>query len=477
MSVAAPDRVIGVQRPRVSALPAFSTSAGREAVDLAETAGLVLDPWQRFVLEHALGEKENGRWSAFEVAVIVSRQNGKGALLEARELFGLFLGGEQLILHSAHEFKTAQEAFRRVLALVENTDALRKRVARVRTSHGEEGIELVTGQRLRFIARSRGSGRGFTGDCVILDEAMILGDEAMAALLPTMSARPNPQLWYTASAGDHNSTQLGRVRRRGVKGDDPALAFFEWSASGVADHDDPATWADTNPGLGIRMTVEHIARERAAMGPTEFARERLGIGTYPVDGEGWAVIPADVWATLSDPESRRDGRVAFAVDMTPERSHVAVGVAGRRDDGRLHVEIVDHRAGAAWVVDRVVELLDRWDPVAVVIDPSSPAGSLIAPLTAAGVELVTPNAREVGQACGQFYDAVTEPADLVHIDQAPLNHALAGALKRTLGDAWAWDRRNVGVDICPLVAVTLAAWGLATRAHLDPPYNVLESIW
>ena len=82
------------------------------------------------------------------------RQNGKGAILEAIELAGLFLFGEQLILHSAHEFKTAQEAFRRVLQLVENTDHLRKRVARVRTSHGEEGIELTTGARLRFVARS-----------------------------------------------------------------------------------------------------------------------------------------------------------------------------------------------------------------------------------------------------------------------------------------------------------------------------------
>jgi phage terminase large subunit-like protein len=75
-----------------------------------------LDPWQEFVLAHALGERADGKWAAFEVGVMVSRQNGKGAILEARELAGLFLLGERLIIHSAHQFDTSLEAFRRLLS-------------------------------------------------------------------------------------------------------------------------------------------------------------------------------------------------------------------------------------------------------------------------------------------------------------------------------------------------------------------------
>src|SRR3954469_18238821 len=205
----------GVQRPRVSNVPVYATSAGQEAADLAAAAGLVLDDWQRPVLDVALGERADGKWSAFEVGLIVGRQNGKGSILEARELAGLFLFGEQLILHSAHEFKTAQEAFRRVLGLVQNTPDLEKLVSRVRTSHGEEGIELRNGARLRFVARSTGSGRGFSGDVVILDEAYKLPAQAMGALLPTMAARPNPQVWYTSSAGTDDSEVLARVKERG----------------------------------------------------------------------------------------------------------------------------------------------------------------------------------------------------------------------------------------------------------------------
>lgn len=155
------------------------------------------------------------KYAALEFGLVVARQNGKGSLLEARELAGLYLLGERLIVHSAHQFDTSLEAFSRILVLIESTPDLDREVMRVSRSHGEEGIELKSGQRLRFRTRTRGGGRGFTGDCLILDEAMYLGPQIMAALLPTLSARPNPQIIYTGSAGTKESIQLGRVREIG----------------------------------------------------------------------------------------------------------------------------------------------------------------------------------------------------------------------------------------------------------------------
>lgn len=192
--------LLGSQVPRVMVVPPAVSSSGPETVELAASAGLVLDPWQELVLNGALGERPDGKWAASEVGLIVPRQNGKGGILEARELGGLFLFGERMLLHSAHEFKTSLEAFRRLLALVTNTDDLRRQVKRVTTSHGEEGIELRTGQRIRFVARSTGSGRGFTGDLNVFDEAYNLLAQSLSALLPTLSARPNPQTWYASSA-------------------------------------------------------------------------------------------------------------------------------------------------------------------------------------------------------------------------------------------------------------------------------------
>lgn len=452
LTISPPDVLIGSQRPRVCSLPPSTvSSAGAEAVELAATAGLVLDDWQAWALEQSLGERPDGKWSAFEVALIVSRQNGKGAIIEARELFGLFLAGEQLLLHTAHEFKTAQEGFRRVLSLVESTPDLSRLVKRVRTSHGEEGIELLSGARLRFVARSGGSGRGFSGDWVLFDEAMFLPPSILAALFPTLSARPNPQLWYTGSAGMDDSEQLRRVRERGQRGGDPGLAYMEWSSDPRADMDDPAAWAEANPAMGIRITQEFIERERAAMPETEFARERMGIWD---DKRRDHVIDPDLWERIEDTSPDVEDPVAFALDMSPDRRYVSIGMCGRRRDGRLQVEVIDNGTGTGWVVPRVVELCDRWSPAGVALDPAGPAGSLLEPLKAAGVDVDVVSARQMAQACGAFYDDVTEDR-LRHFGQPVLASALGAARKRPLGDSWAWHRKDA-TDISPLVAVTLA---------------------
>ena len=293
---------LGNQEPRLLSLPPFDRDeSGRNAVALAEVAGLDLDPWQRLVLETGL-RRRGSRWAAFEVCLIVARQNGKGTILEALELAALFLFPQvRLILHSAHEFKTAAEAFLRIRALIEDNPDFDSRVSRVRTAAGAEAVELKDGKRLRFVARSSGSGRGFTSDLVILDEAYKLGDQEMAALLPTLSARPDPQVWYASTAGNPDSCQLGRVRARGLAGADPSLAFLEWSADEHAyDPGDRGDWARANPGLGIRISPEYVEREMTALGPDAFTRERLSVGDYPVSDAGqWDVISEDAWGACS----------------------------------------------------------------------------------------------------------------------------------------------------------------------------------
>ncbi|MFB6675599.1 terminase [Streptomyces sp. NPDC056390] len=495
MSVlAAPDDIVGVQTPRLHTVPPdWLSSAGREAVELAKVAGLDLFPWQQHVLDIGLRERPDGSWASFEIGVNVPRQNGKGGIIEARELAGLFLLGERVIIHSAHEFKTSRVAFERIRSLILGTPALSKRVKRILNNTTETSIELVNGQKLHFLARSSGSGRGFTGDCIILDECMILGDDAMGALMPTLSAVPNPQIWYLGSAGiGAPSVQLARLRRRceaAVESGepDPSMAYFEWSAElhrdecspGCTAHDDPdgvATWAKANPSLGILITPEFVRNERASLGAGGiFERERLGVGVYPSDtADTWQVIGEDAWRALADAESRPEGAVVFAIDMTPERSYAAIAVAGPWRGG-THVEVVEHRPGTGWLLDRAAELHERWKPKCWVIDGGGPAGSIIEQLQQRlGVEVVQPKAREIASACGQFYDAVTEQS-LSHIDDAPLASALAGAQKRPLGDAWAWARRGVSVDISPLVAVTLAKWGLS--ADVEEQADPMDNIW
>jgi len=463
----------GEQQPRVASVPDYTSSAGQEALELARMAGLVLDPWEAFVLEHSLGERPNGKWAAFEVGIDVSRQNGKGAILEARELTGLFLLGERLLIHSAHQFDTSLEAFRRLLFLIEETPDFDRRVKRVSRSHGEEGIELKGGQRIRFRTRTKGGGRGFTCDCLMLDEAMFLPETAHGALLPTLSARPNPQVWYTGSAVDQmiheDGVVFARIRERGHRGHDPALAYFEWSVDCPTPDElgdevmaDPRSWAQANPGLGIRISAEHVARELRSMDKRTFAVERLGVGDWPrTDGIGRAVISPEQWAELVDEHSQAQDPVCLTYDVTPDRRRSAIVATGWREDGLLHSEVVEHRAGTGWVAGRLVELVTKHRPLAVVCDGASPAASLVRELERAGIEVTTLDGKKYGQACGLFYDTVAQ-GRLRHLGTPELISAVKGAAKRPLGDAWAWSRKNSATDITPLVACTLGVWAVVT---------------
>lgn len=458
---------LGSQRPRILHVPDFVSSTGDEAVELCALAGLDLDDWQRFVIAHALSERADGQWAPFEVGVEVPRQNGKGGILEARELAGLFLLGEELIIHSAHEFSTASEALERMDQILEGCPELSRRVRVLKRSHGEEGVYLKSGQRLRYKTRTKSGGRGFSADCVILDEAMILPDAFLGALMPTLSARPNPQLWYTGSAVDKTRMEHGivfaRLRERALRGVDPALAYFGWSPAYERPEDLPAeaaadmsVWAEANPALGIRISAEHVSKEFRSMPPRTFAVERLGVGDWPdTSGAGDQEISDEAWDALADPGSKRTGPVCFAFDVTPDGRFAAIAVGGHRADGREHVEIVEHREGTAWVVPRLVELQSRHNPEAILGDDKGPSGALIADLENEGVDVDAVNLQQHAQACSSLIAAVTERS-FRHLGTPELKAAVRGAAKRTLGDAWAWSRKSSSADISPLVALTLA---------------------
>lgn len=449
--------VRGDQRPRVELAPSAVRSQADDAAFFASSYGLTPDPWQLRVLESWLAERDDGKWAAARAGLAVPRQNGKNAVLEIRELYGMVALGERF-LHTAHEVKTARKAFLRLSGFFENPrqwPELAGLVDSIRKTNGQEAIVLTNGGSVEFVARSRGSGRGYTVDALVCDEAQELTDEQLEALLPTISSAPtgNPQILLTGTPPPpgSNADVFVRTRAEGHEGSDARLAWHEWSAAEGFDPDDPEEWARNNPALGDRLHLEVIETERKQLSDDGFARERLGVWET---ARRHSIIDIDHWATLGDPASKPVGEVAFAVDIPPERKSASIAVAGPNQAGVMHVELIDKQPGTAWVAERLVALIEKWGG-SVALDPGSPAGSLITELENAGVKPVLIGGRELGQACGAFYDAIVN-GTLRHLNQPQLNTAVDAARKRTLGDAWAWHRRDTATDISPLVAATLA---------------------
>lgn len=466
-------------------------SYGDEAVDLAGIAGRELDEEQALAVDAILSYKAGGRWAALESAVVEARQNGKtGGVLLPVVLFDLFLLEPDRIVWTAHLFRTARDAFNDFVRCVDSAPELSRRVKKVTYANGEESIELHSGAKLEFLARSKGGGRGLGGKRVVMDEALILSAESMGALMPTLSARPDPQITYGSSAGTETSDHLYHLKNRGRAGGDPSLIWVEWCAPGSWEDppcelgvkcghlpgtqgcvlDDEESWLRANPTLGKRITVDYVRAERRSLPPSEFGRERLGWHHTVLDGG--RPIDEKSWMDLVDIASEPRDPVALAIDVLNDRSGAAIGVAGRREDGLVHVEVIKSAAGVSWVVDDIAKLVAKWRPCAVALDDRSEAASLIPDLRERGLEVtreprrgtkdivVTTWANDLARACGQLYDAVTDTKTVRHLNQRELNESVRGATWRPLGDARAWSRKEATTNPAPLIAVTLALHGL-----------------
>ena len=449
------ERLVGSQVPAVRSVPASVDSLGAECVDFAAQAGLFLDPWQRSVLLDSMGVQAGGAWSAKQVGLLVPRQNGKGAVLEARELFGLFVLGESLIIHSAHKFDTSQEHFLRMRNLIDGNADLSRHVRSVLIANGKESITLNNGNRLKFKARTiSGSGRGFSGDLLVLDEAMLLPEQALDAMLPTLITRRNPQTWFTSSAGTEDSAALWRIVKRGRAGAD-RLAYFEWGCPTGVDPEDRANWLLANPGIGHRIPIEALEDDFDQMTAEGFAREHLGVWD---DVRNASAINVDVWAALAAAGEPQTRGASFGLATAPDRSWSCLAAAWHRADGIPQLSIVRYDRGTAWVEDEASRLRPR-----PLVDVASRG------LVRDAVEV---SQQDQAKAHNALADLVAA-GSVRHDDVPELNVSVRASQWRTLGDTRLLDRKG-SADISPLVAAALALHGLREHKPRGRVINLAE---
>jgi hypothetical protein len=307
-----------VPEPRIAVIPPAVRSAGPQIVKVAAMGGIVLDDAQQLVADATAGVGTDGKWSAFEAVIFAPRQNLKTEFLLARILAGLFVFSESYIVYSAHQVKTTTKTFKRLRRAIEKNPRLGARIARTSNRIGAEMIELSTGQTLECVARSTNSGRGFTGDTIILDEAHELDADALAALLPMLSTRPNPAVIYALSLGNEHSSHLGALRARALDGQ-PGVCWVEWSMADDDRVDDRRVWAACNPAYPARISMEYMEKDFRALGPERFARERLGKSEWPAgEPDEWQLFTEDDWLACNALDGPGVGELLAAVAARPE---------------------------------------------------------------------------------------------------------------------------------------------------------------
>jgi hypothetical protein len=486
------------------------TSLGFSAVNFAEQVlEIALIPWQRWLLIHALELRGDGRFRYRTILILIARQNGKTTLIEAKNLWKMFVLRVPLVIGTAQNLDISEESWDKAVEIAKSIPELAAEVLHVDKTNGKKALKLTNGSRWKIAAASRKGGRGLSGDDVNLDELREHQTwDSWAAVTKTTLARAKAQIWGFSNAGDDKSIVLNdlqekaRAAAESTMPADASLGLFEWSApedvtcTCERDDGDPhapdcrlqdrRAWAQANPSLGYTVTEEALASALATDPVGIFRTECLCQRVRSLTDV--RVIAEDLWLSLADAASTPGPDIAIAVDVEPNRRNASIAIYGPRADGRGHVELVAYRPGTAWLVPALVRLKALHRPVAVGLDTKGPAGSLLPKLAAAGItvpeswdephrgDLAVPQAADVASAWGQFLDAATED-ELRHLDQVPLTAAVGNAKLRKIGEAEGLARRTSSGDISPLVAGTLARWAYVTRIDKIAPEEADPGAW
>jgi hypothetical protein len=503
-------RRLGSTEPRIFTPPLRrltpKTSLGFAAIEFAEEVCAVqLYPWQKWLLIHALELRADGGFRYRTVVVLVARQQGKSMLSVVLSLFFMFVLARELVIGTAQDLDVAEEIWQEAVDVVEETeelDALKKRVVKV---NGKKALELATGERYKVKAANRRAGRGLSGELILLDELREHQTfDAWGAITKTTIARPDAQVWALSNAGDATSVVLRFLRKKAhaelgdpdginaegtladevageeldeelaeeLEEDENTLGIFEWSAPPGAATTDRDAWAQANPALGYGLVTE---RSLAAAHDTDPEWVfRTEVMCQWSDGTLEGPFPPGTWEAGVDAESGvAEGEpVKFCLDTNVDRTRSYIAVAGRREDGIPHVELVAARAGTDWVFDWFTERVEKYggSMEVAVQRTGAPASSLIEGLEAIdGLTVIEWGGSELGNGTGAFYDAVALPeaAGVRHLPQPLVDVAAAVAAVKYLGDgALVFDRMKSPADIAPLVALAGAYWAL-TRPQVE----------
>lgn len=451
-------------------------------------------PWQRAVWDVAYECDDDGKLWYDEVDLTVPRQSGKTTAMvpPATHRCTAWRNSGGLLVPQRVVYTAQTRAAARLKWEDEHVKWLEASpfdpLFDVRLSNGSEGIRWHNGSNWGIEAVNETAGHGGTNDLAFIDEAFAHADATVEeALAPTMLTRESSQIWVFSTAGNAKSPYLWRKVRDGRKmiefGQDSHTAYFEWSAPEGAPYDDESVWRGCMPALGYTQTIEKVRRELARLrkspdGVNVFRRSYLNqwVEIPILEDEEFSIINRDRWYGQANTIAGVAKPPVFALDVSPDRAKAAIGAAGMSTltNGNRHVEIVDARSGTDWIIPRLEELWKKHRPKSpLLIDSIGPASALAAKITAKKIPVELIAGTDLARACAAFYDDIINSA-LTHRNQESLNSAVAGAIRRNLGDNYAWDRRRSDVDITPLVAVTLAAYGHSTSVGKRSNTNVYD---
>lgn len=458
------DRRYGSQVPTFQHVGTYESSKGPTAVEAFGEMGVEFMPAQEMELELMLARDADGRAAARTLAIAKPRQNGKSF---AARHYAVWCADvlDMHVLYSAHHGRTARDAFKYILAMLDMSvsEDLHNDVVEVYRAAGSESISFRSGGSIEFQTRSTSGARGGTFDVIIIDEAQEYTSAQQSAMSPvTIAAEhadPQTILLGTPPGPTCPGDVFRRMHDRAHAGETDAW-WLEWSVDEVGDVADVDRWYATNPALGYRIREDVFASKLDEMDAESFARELLGWWSPSANGPERVFTPQewDACATEDEPA----GDVCYGVKIAPDGSEAALCACWRGETP--HFELVDYRdsrKGLAWLSDWLDERADRCAMLAVDGRNAEALTSRLGSYT--GNMLHVMRTGDAIAASALLVEGIRSRS-VTHYGQAELDKQAYEACRRKVGrDAWCiGGERSTAIE-----AAACALWA-ATNAKRNP---------
>lgn len=456
----------------------YKKTKGNEAIKLYKATGQALMKWQERQIKAIMAVQPDGLWQYMKYGISLSRRNGKGEVLAAREFDGIVNLGEK-ICHTAHRTTTSHDAFNRLFALLKKAgyaEHSRKKKEMPEKSffaskqYGLEHIEISGGGIIDFRTRTDNGGLGEGFDLLIIDEAQEYTSKQESALSYTVSASQNPQIIMvgTPPTATSNGDVFGRVRKGILQGTAPEeVGWAEWAIDKrTEDVSNVDLWYEYNPSLG-QILKERNIRAELSNGVDDFNIQRLGL--WLEYSQKSAIAEAE-WTILKcDGMPQLQPKRYLGIKYGHDGKNVALSIAAKTTDGKIFVEVIDCRPirnGNGWLFDYFHNpKVDK-----VVIDGANGQGILVSamkehgflkPISPTVAEIITANAMwEQGIALGQ----------ICHNGQPSLTKAVSNCDKRAIGSKGGFGYKSLTetYDIALMDSAILAFWAASTAKDVVP---------
>lgn len=446
---------------------------GTDAIKLYRSTGQQLFTWQQRQIKAIEATLKGGQWKYMNYCICVSRRNGKGEILAAREMDGLVNLGEK-ICHTAHRTTTSHDAFNRLYTLLKKAgykEHSRKKKEMPERSffaskqYGLEHIEISGGGIIDFRTRTDSGGLGEGFDLLVIDEAQEYTQKQESALQYTVSASKNPQIIMVGTPPTVTSggNVFPRIRGKVLDGKAYETGWAEWSINEMPDDNqinDVKIWKQYNPSWGHTLNERKIRNELS--GDTlDFCIQRLG---FWVSYNQKSVISEADWDYLKAKEKPvlKDQRF-IGIKYGRDGVNVAVSIAAKTEDGKIFVEAIDCasvRAGNGWIF----EYLHNPNLDKVAIDGASGQSILADQMKQFKLKPpILPKVSEVIQANAMFEQALFS-GELCHMGQEDLKSVVTNCDHRLIGSQGGFGYKSLieTNDIALMESMILAFWLCAT---------------